>query len=435
MSEHHEIVAGLSAGSTGDEVIHVQEYLEHYGYLGAAFASMEEFGAVAYPHGEDDDLAQLEDRPERPAPGQFDEPTSAALRRFQSFAGLPVTGVLDEATAAKMNQPRCGVPDIGGLAEFATSGRKWATNNLRYAFQNFTPDVTQGEAITAIEQAFALWAAYTPLRFTRVAIGAGPEIIIRFVAGDHQDGSPFDGPGGVLAHAFFPSVPPAPVTAIMGDAHFDEAETWTVAVPPGAGRIDLVTVAAHEFGHSLGLGHSSVNTALMAPFYGGPHRFLDPDDVAGITSLYGGFSISHAMWTHGVDLQVEVDGNVESIRRFGFYTRVVGRADTTNWYHFAIPTPVIVGGNRLTICRAMLRLVTGGTSAVVRDVHIYDGSARIAAHQFGNLSGSQAFVPFGVPHKPNVFWGVGISIGVTTGQGSAAQRRLDVISAGVDFIR
>ena len=433
MPDRPAIPSGLNQGSRGDDVTVVQAYLARFGYLGSPSTAQERFGAAGFPRGEDDDLDELEGS--APATdGTFDDATADAVRRFQAFAGLPVTGVVDEATAEKMNQPRCGLPDQTGLADFATSGRRWATTNLRYAFQNFTPDVADASIVVAIEQAFALWAAYTPLRFSRVSLTAGPEIIIQFVAGDHADGSPFDGPSGVLAHAFFPSVPPAPPTPIMGDAHFDETETWTVAVPPGAGTIDLVTVAAHEFGHSLGLGHSAVNSALMAPFYGGPHRFLDADDIAGITSLYGGFAINHAMWTHGTDLHVEVDANVESIRRFGFYTRVVGRPNTTNWYHFAVPTPVIVSGNRLGICRAMLRLVTGGTSAVVRDVHVYDGEARIAAHQFVNLSGSVPFAAFGVAHKPDILWGVGISIGVSTGAGTAAQRRLDVISAGVDFL-
>lgn len=163
------------------------------------------------------------------------------------------------------------------------------------------------------------------------------------------------------------------------------------------------------------------------------HRLSEDGHIIGV-SLYGGFSINHAMWTHGTDLHVEGDANVESIRRFGFYTRVVGRANTTNWYHFAIPTPVIVSRNRLAICRAMLRLVTGGPTAVVGDVHVYDGSARIAAHQFVNLSGSLPFAVFGVAHKPDVFWGTGISVGVTTGGGTAAQRRMDFISAGIDFL-
>jgi peptidoglycan hydrolase-like protein with peptidoglycan-binding domain len=437
MAKRLEISAGINEGSHGDEVSNVQEYLERFGYLGTSDPEHEVFGAPPFPMAEGDEPGTIEARP-TPAKGTFDDATAQALRHFQEFAGLPVTGVVDEATAGKMNQERCGNSDPTGVAEFTTSGRKWATNNLRYAIQNFTPDISNADATLAVEQAFALWAAYTPLRFTRVALSAGPEIIIRFAAGAHQVGTEadpaFDGASGVLAHAFYPSIPPAPVTAIMGDAHFDEAETWTVNVPPGAGAIDLVTVAAHEFGHSLGLGHSSVTGALMAPFYGGPHRFLHSDDIAGIQSLYGWYSIAHAMWAHGTDLHVEVDANVESIRRYGFFTRVIGKANTTNWYHFAIPTPVIVSGKRLVFARAMLRFVTGGTSAVVRDVHVYDGSARLIAHQFVNLSGSQGFAVFGVPQKPSVFWGAGISIGVQTGGGDALQRRMDFISAGIDFV-
>jgi len=53
--------------------------------------------------------------------------------------------------------------------------------------------------------------------------------------------------------------------------------------------INFLQVATHEFGHSLGMQHSSVATAVMFPYYMGynPNYHLDPDDVSGIQSLYG----------------------------------------------------------------------------------------------------------------------------------------------------
>jgi matrix metalloproteinase-14 (membrane-inserted) len=92
----------------------------------------------------------------------------------------------------------------------------------------------------------------------------------RFEQGEHGDGDPFDGPGGTLAHAYFP--------VYGGDAHFDDAEQWTINSNRGT---NLFQVAAHEFGHSLGLSHSDVRSALMAPFYRGydPVFKLDSDDI------------------------------------------------------------------------------------------------------------------------------------------------------------
>jgi hypothetical protein len=48
-------------------------------------------------------------------------------------------------------------------------------------------------------------------------------------------------------------------------------------------------IAAHEFGHALGLGHSTTPTATMYPSTAPCNtglRSLDPDDIAGVRSLY-----------------------------------------------------------------------------------------------------------------------------------------------------
>lgn len=51
----------------------------------------------------------------------------------------------------------------------------------------------------------------------------------------------------------------------------------------------LMDVAVHEFGHSIGLGHSSVESAIMYPWFYGEKKYkeLPQDDRIAIEQLYG----------------------------------------------------------------------------------------------------------------------------------------------------
>jgi hypothetical protein len=56
-----------------------------------------------------------------------------------------------------------------------------------------------------------------------------------------------------------------------------------------SGGFYIEDIATHEFGHALGLGHSTVMSATMYPsisICSQQSRTLDPDDIAGVLSLY-----------------------------------------------------------------------------------------------------------------------------------------------------
>ncbi len=134
-------------------------------------------------------------------------------------------------------------------------------------------------------------------------------------------------------------------------------------------------------------------------------------------------------------MTIEVPNQIASVWRAGFFIRVVGKPNTTNWFHFHIPTPVIIKDKRLMIDSAMLRFRTGSANAAVTNVHIFDGEGRIAAQDGLNLSpgGNFAFTRFDAPGKPDVLWGTGVTVGVRFGGGTDAQRTMEFAAAGIDF--
>jgi len=157
---------------------------------------------------------------------------------------------------------------------------KWATTDINYTFINGTEKLSGDTEREVIRQAFGLWSAQTPLTFNETTDENEANILIEWAVGDHGDGDPFDGPGDVLAHASFPN----PYDDRQVFLHFDDDERW---VNSNTQNVDLLTVAAHEIGHTLGLAHSNDPNSLMYPSYDGPRRFLGQDDINGVQDLYG----------------------------------------------------------------------------------------------------------------------------------------------------
>ncbi|XP_026944572.1 stromelysin-3 isoform X1 [Sagmatias obliquidens] len=187
--------------------------------------------------------------------------------------------------AAGPRPPRCGVPDpLDGPSahnrqkRFVLSGGRWEKTDLTYRILRFPWQLVREQVRQTVAEALQVWSDVTPLTFTEVHEGHA-DIMIDFTRYWHGDNLPFDGPGGILAHAFFPK------THREGDVHFDYDETWTIGDNQGT---DLLQVAAHEFGHVLGLQHTTAAKALMSPFYTFRYPLsLSPDDRRGIQHLYG----------------------------------------------------------------------------------------------------------------------------------------------------
>ncbi|KAJ8402228.1 hypothetical protein AAFF_G00370930 [Aldrovandia affinis] len=232
---------------------------------------------------------------------------TSALREFQWLSHLPVTGRLDSPTLQQMATPRCGVRDRGsqhtwarrvnsifqGQAapsgqhrrskRYSQPGEKWYKRHLTYRIINWPRHLSPGQVGLAVRTAFQLWSNVSALVFQEVAAGPA-DIRLAFFEGEHNDGTgnAFDGPGGALAHAFFPCRGEWVNLVLTSDM----AERWTL---DGFKGHNLFMVIAHEIGHTLGLEHSPVRHALMSPYYKKLSKalVLSWDDITAVQQLYG----------------------------------------------------------------------------------------------------------------------------------------------------
>ncbi|KAL0459166.1 UNVERIFIED_CONTAM: Metalloendoproteinase 3-MMP [Sesamum latifolium] len=222
-------LVGARKGTTSKGVSQLKKYLSHFGYMNR-----------------DNDTT-----PTHQTDDFFDDNLELAIKSYQTFFKLEVNGIVDANTIAKMSRLRCGVPDHFSLNRSDELYLHIPTFSSHYTFLPGEPK-------------------WPPTRKLNIFIPTG------FQFRDHGDGFPFDGPGGILAHAFAPP---------DGRLHYDGDETWVDGVVPGA--VDMQTVGLHELGHILGLGHSTDDNSIMYPLFGsGQRKFLAQDDIDGIRALY-----------------------------------------------------------------------------------------------------------------------------------------------------
>ncbi len=149
---------------------------------------------------------------------------------------------------------------------------------------------------------------------------------------------------GVLAYC---ESPIADGWRIRFHANVNWSDAPGVSLPAGA--IDLQGVACHEYGHALGLGHSSSNAATMAPSAFGScvwMRSIESDDRAGLASIYGAKSASKPRITG-----VSVQAGALLVEGSGF-----AASDNTLWF-----TQAGVGGSGAPVALGPLASSAQGT--------------------------------------------------------------------------
>ncbi len=196
-------------------------------------------------------------------------------------------------------------PEVEGLEErmllYSTFGGEWAFGErITYSFAPDNTDVggvssalfseLQSQGISEsvwkdeLRQAAALWQSVADINVVEVS-DSGHAIGI---SGNQQNDSRFGdvrftsipAAAGTLGYAYLP--PPFNGGTRAGDIVLNSNVSWNVNA-----TYDLQTVGIHEFGHSLGLDHSTQSSAVMYGTYNGIKQTLTSDDIAGIRSIYG----------------------------------------------------------------------------------------------------------------------------------------------------
>jgi hypothetical protein len=120
--------------------------------------------------------------------------------------------------------------------------------------------------------AFAQWMNSIPLSIVQVASNTKADINIRFTPMEND---------AILALTYIGTdgtwLTPGEINITFND---DYNEQWT-------DYILFSKTAVHEIGHALGMGHSTIASAIMFAYYNGILHPVHPDDKMGIHSIYG----------------------------------------------------------------------------------------------------------------------------------------------------
>lgn len=182
---------------------------------------------------------------------------------------------------------------------------RWGQMPIRYFVnERDVPGVTSAQFRDAVRRAFATWQAVPTAsiqaEFQGATVASPNDVDGRTTIG-YLDRPDLD---RVLAATSF-VLNSATGELLESDIFFNTRFAWSTAAAGETGRVDVESIAVHEIGHLLGLGHSAIGETEMIPggrrvlgagavmfpiaFSAGniTDRSVFPDDVAGVVDLYG----------------------------------------------------------------------------------------------------------------------------------------------------
>jgi hypothetical protein len=189
------------------------------------------------------------------------------------------------------------------------------------------------------QKAAAVWQAVTNINMSQVTDDGSPI----GVNGNQQDDPRFGDirisaiplNSGTLAEALLP--PPFNGGSDAGDVIFNSTITWQIN-----SSYDLETVAIHEIGHALGMGHSQITTADMYAYYNAMKQSLTTDDSSGIQTIYGTRQYdqfnsngkSNGVYTQAANITSYIDANAQ----IAIPSLDMTRSGQTEWFYVTVPS-------------------------------------------------------------------------------------------------
>ena len=151
-----------------------------------------------------------------------------------------------------------------------------STSSLPSGYTQFDSSIS-AQYRTVIQQAFAAWSAVANIQFVMVSDSASSNIRLGNV---NIDGVASPGGSSTLAE-----------TAYWGTGSRMQTAEVMFDVDAYSGS-KLYSVAVHEIGHAIGLGHSTLMSAVMYASLNSQNQagVLTADDITGVQTLYGSAS-------------------------------------------------------------------------------------------------------------------------------------------------